>query len=227
MRRNKRIISPARSFFFSDRPFFEDVSPRALKLTLFSARYFNSRIAIRLSRSPVFPGCNKWLAPLLRREAYTTSANYSRRNERDLLGSYLSWNIKIVRVSFGYEDLERHEWISYTTRCWRCVERARFWTKITSEIERNISTIILLKLKEISERLNFVIGLSEFFTKFNLSKVSSVQRFTRNTFFTLDCKNHESLKVFEYTVCESSLTFDAPTIPFFLTLRYLYLFIVS
>lgn len=149
----------------------------------------------------MFPGCNKWLAPLLRREAYTTSANYSRRNERDLLGSYLSWNIKIVRVSFGYEDLERHEWISYTTRCWRCVERARFWTKITSEIERNISTIILLKLKEISERLNFVIGLSEFFTKFNLSKVSSVQRFTRNTFFTLNCKNRESLKVFEYTYC--------------------------
>lgn len=44
----------------------------------------------------------------------------------------------------------------------RCVERARFWTKITSEIERSIPTIILLKLKEISECLTFVIGLSEF-----------------------------------------------------------------
>lgn len=48
--------------------------------------------------------------------------------------------------------------------CIRCVERARFWTKITSEIERSIPTIILLKLKEISECLTFVIGLSEFFT---------------------------------------------------------------
>lgn len=46
--------------------------------------------------------------------------------------------------------------------CIRCVERARFWTKITSEIERSIPTIILLKLKEISECLTFVIGLSEY-----------------------------------------------------------------